>query len=261
MTLSSSSPAKATNSIDPEEVKKFSAMAAEWWDPHGKFRPLHQFNPVRLKYIRDIVTEHFAANNDAKDTTRQPFKGLTFLDIGCGGGLLSEPMCRLGATMVSVDASEANVKTAKLHAREQGLVIDYRHGAAENLVHDHQSAFDVILNMEVIEHTSNPAQFLQSCATLLRPGGLMIIATINRTPKARLLALTMAERLLKWLPVGTHDYDKLVQPQEISMPLEAVGMQISGPQGVSYNPLAGTWRLSRDSAVNYMMVAKKPAEA
>jgi len=244
-----------TTSIDPDEVAKFSAMAAEWWDPQGKFRPLHQFNPVRLKFIRDTVIAHFGLDNDQ----RQPFAGLRFLDIGCGGGLLSEPMCRLGAAMTSVDAAEANVKTAKVHADEQGLKIDYRHGAAEDLLLNKEGDFDVILNMEVIEHTANPEAFLQSCAALLRPGGLMIIATINRTPKARLLAISMAERVLRWVPRGTHEYDKLVQPQEIRQPLENAGLQVNGPYGVSYNPFSGVWRLSHDSAVNYMMVASKTA--
>ncbi len=253
MAQPSRSPASHTDSIDPDEVAKFSAMAAEWWDPRGKFRPLHQFNPVRLGFIRQTLSDHF--NLDA--AARKPFEGLRFLDIGCGGGLLSEPMCRLGASMVSVDASMANINTAKTHAREQGLGIDYRHGAAENMLSEEAASFDVILNMEVIEHTSNPGLFLQSCAELLRPGGLMIIATINRTPKARFLAISMAERVLRWLPAGTHDYDKLVQPQEIRGPLEQVGIDVTGPFGVSYNPFAGTWRLSRDSAVNYMMVAKK----
>lgn len=246
-----------TGSIDPDEVAKFSAMAAEWWDPNGKFRPLHQFNPVRLRFIRDTVTAHFGRTEKPGTILRKPLEGLRFLDIGCGGGLLSEPMCRLGATMVSVDAAQANIKTAKIHAQEQGLIIDYRNGTAESLLPENSEKFDVVLNMEVIEHTANPAIFLHSCAALLKPGGLMIIATINRTPKARLLAITMAERVLKWLPRGTHAYDKLVKPQEIRAPLEQAGMQVSGPQGVSYNPLNGIWRLSRDSNVNYMMVAKK----
>ncbi len=248
----SSSHAPQTTSIDPDEVAKFSAMAADWWDPHGKFRPLHQFNPVRLNFIRDTVSQHF----DLDRKSHQPFSSLRFLDIGCGGGLLSEPMCRLGAHMISVDAAKANVQTAQVHAREQGLDIDYRHGAAENLIADYKGGFDVILNMEVIEHTADPEQFLKSCAALLRPGGLMIVATINRTPKARLLALTMAERVLRWLPRGTHDYDKLVRPEEVRTPLEASGMQVEGPIGVSYNPLSGVWRISNDSAVNYMMVAQ-----
>ena len=240
-------------SIDPEEVAKFSAMAAQWWDPQGKFRPLHQFNPVRLGFIRDTVGAHFGLDG----RTREPFAGLRFLDIGCGGGLLSEPMARLGATITGVDASEANIKTASLHAAEQGLGIDYRHGAAEDLAAKEAGAFDVILNMEVIEHTADPAAFLRACTALLAPGGLMIVATINRTPKARLLAISMAERVLRWLPRGTHDYDKLVKPLEIRAPLEEEGLAVSGPFGVSYNPLTGQWRQGRDVSVNYMMVAKK----
>ncbi len=245
------------STIDPDEIAKFSAMAAEWWNPKGKFRPLHQFNPVRLQFIRHTLGDHFGL--DAK--TRQPYTGLRVLDIGCGGGLLSEPVCRLGASMTSVDASEANIKTASIHAQAQGLKIDYRHSAAENLLRNKEDRFDVILNMEVIEHTADPAVFLQACATLLRPGGLMIVATINRTSKARLLAITMAERVLRWLPPGTHDYEKLVKPEEIRTPLEEQGLAVTGPTGVSYNPLQGSWRLGRDASVNYMMVARKPAKA
>ncbi len=246
--------APAAASIDADEVAKFSALAAQWWDPHGKFRPLHQFNPLRLRFIRDTVGEHF----DLDTRSRRPFEGLKLLDIGCGGGLLSEPMARLGATVTGVDASAANIKTASVHAREQELAIDYRHGAAEDLLPQEAGGYDVILNMEVIEHTADPAQFLHACADLLRPGGLMIVATINRTPKARLLAITMAERVLHWLPRGTHDYDKLMRPDEIRDPLQQAGLHIAAPVGVGYNPLTGQWRLSRDVSVNYMMVAKKP---
>jgi len=254
MAQTSSPTAPAAASIDADEVEKFSALAAQWWDPHGKFRPLHQFNPLRLRFIRDTLSAHFGLDERA----RRPFEGLRILDIGCGGGLLSEPVARLGAALTAVDASAANIKTASVHAHEQGLAIDYRHGAAENLLPQEAGTFDVILNMEVIEHTADPAQFLQSCAALLRPGGLMIVATINRTPRARLFAITMAERVLRWLPRGTHDYDKLVRPDEIRDPLQADGLCVEAPVGVSYNPLAGQWRLSRDTAVNYMMVAKKP---
>ncbi len=254
MAQTSSSSAPAATSIDADEVAKFSALAAQWWDPHGKFRPLHQFNPLRLRFIRDTVGGHF----DLDETARRPFEGLTLLDIGCGGGLLSEPMARLGAAVTAVDASAANIKTASVHAQEQGLAIDYRHGAAENLLPQEAGRYDVILNMEVIEHTADPAQFLRACAQLLRPGGLMIVATINRTPKARLLAISMAERVLRWLPRGTHEYDKLVRPDEIRDPLQEAGLRVEAPVGVSYNPLGGQWRLSRDTSVNYMMVAKKP---
>ena len=195
-------------SIDEEEVAKFSAMAAEWWDPHGKFAPLHKFNPTRLGYIRDVVVGHYGLD----DKSLTPFEGVRFLDIGCGGGLLSEPMTRLGAQLVGADASEANIKTAMTHAAEQGLTIDYRATTAEALA-DAGEQFDVILNMEVIEHVKSPRAFLASCAQLLKPGGIMLVATLNRTPKALLTAKIGAEYILGWLPRGTHDWTKFITPQ------------------------------------------------
>ncbi len=244
------------SSVDADEIAKFSRMAADWWDVRGKFRPLHQFNPVRLAFIRETVIDHFALDAHAA----KPFANLRFLDIGCGGGLLCEPMCRLGAKMVGVDAARANIEAASLHAKAQNLAIDYRHNTAEALVAEGEAPFDVVLNMEVIEHTADPAAYLHSCAKLVRPGGLMIIATINRTPKARLFALTIAERVLRWLPPGTHDYDKLVRPEEIRNPLTDVGFAVNGPFGVSFNPLSQSWSRSNDVQINYMMVATRPEE-
>ncbi len=241
-------------SVDPNEVAKFSAMAAEWWDPRGKFRPLHKFNPVRLSFIRDVVTSRRRLDPNAT----RPFDGLRVLDIGCGGGLVSEPMARLGARVTGVDASEANIKTAAVHAREAGLAIDYRHGSAEHLLEAGEAPFDVVLNLEVVEHVADPPAFLRSCAQLVAPGGLMIVATINRTPKALALAIIGAERILRWLPPGTHDYDKLVRPGEVRAPLEQEGLSVEGPFGVSYRPLMDRWALSRDTAVNYMMTAARP---
>ena len=243
-----------TPSIDPEEVEKFSAMAADWWDPSGKFKPLHKFNPVRLGYIRDAATRHFGLDESA----RKPLTGLRVLDIGCGGGLVSEPMARLGAAVTSVDASEANIKTAMTHAEESGLAIDYRVGTAEGLLEAGTEPFDIVLNLEVVEHVADPAGFLADTAALVKPGGLMIAATLNRTPKAFALAVVGAEYVLGWLPRGTHEFSKFLTPTEVTAPLEAAGLQAEPPQGISYNPLSDQWRLSSDTKVNYMLLAKRP---
>ncbi|MEM9841494.1 MAG: bifunctional 2-polyprenyl-6-hydroxyphenol methylase/3-demethylubiquinol 3-O-methyltransferase UbiG [Pseudomonadota bacterium] len=240
-------------SIDPAEVEKFTAMAAEWWDPKGKFKPLHKFNPVRLAFIRDTVETHFALDPKA----RRPFDGLRFLDIGCGGGLVSEPMRRLGAGVTAVDASDANIKTAMTHAEQSGLDIDYRAGTVEGLIEAGEAPFDVVLNLEVVEHVADPAQFLRDCASLVKPGGLMIVATLNRTAKAFALAIVGAEYVLGWLPRGTHEFEKFLRPGEIEAPLAQSGLDVDPAQGVSFNPLLDQWRLSNDTSVNYMMVARR----
>lgn len=242
-------------SIDPSEVAKFTAMAEEWWDPKGKFKPLHKFNPVRLGFIRDTIELHF----DRSSTARRPFEGLRILDIGCGGGLVSEPMRRLGADMVSVDASEANIKTAMTHAEQSGLDIDFRAGTVEELIEAGEAPFDVVLNLEVVEHVADPAQFLKDCASLVKPGGLMIVATLNRTAKAFALAIVGAEYVLGWLPKGTHEFEKFLRPDEIERPLQQAGLAVAPPQGVSFNPISDQWRLSDDTKVNYLMVANRPA--
>jgi len=238
-------------SIDPEEVEKFSRIAAEWWDPDSKFKPLHKFNPVRLAFIRDTICDHFGLSGD------KPFEGLRILDIGCGGGLASEPMARLGAQITGVDAAEANIKTASVHAEEQGLDIDYRHGVAEQLLEAGEPQFDVVLNLEVMEHVANPHTFLMDCAQLVRPGGVMICATINRTSKAFALAIVGAEWVMGWLPRGTHRFHKLVRPNEIRNALIEGELRPEEPVGVSYNPLNDQWSLSADTDVNYMLVATK----
>ena len=242
-------------SIDPNEVAKFTAMAAEWWDPKGKFKPLHKFNPVRLGFIRDTIELHFNRSSSA----RKPFEGLRVLDIGCGGGLVSEPMTRLGASVTAVDASEANIKTAMTHAEQGGLDIDFRAGTVEALIEADEPAFDVVLNLEVVEHVADPAQFLKDCASLVKPGGIMIVATLNRTAKAWALAIVGAEYVLGWLPRGTHEFEKFLRPEEIDRPLTAAGLKVAPAQGVSFNPIADQWRLSNDTKVNYMMVAERPA--
>lgn len=243
----------AQTTIDDAEIAKFTAMAAEWWNPSGKFRPLHKFNPVRLEYIKEEVCDAFGRDfNDPK-----AFKGLRFLDIGCGGGLLSEPMARLGAEVVGADASETNIEVAKIHAAQSGLDIDYRAKTSEALEKSGEK-FDVILNMEVVEHVADVNLFMSSCARMVKPGGLMFVATINRTAKANLLAIFMAESVLRWLPKGTHEFDKLVKPEELESPINAEGMGIIDRTGVFYNPLTDKWNKSRDMDVNYMVLAKRP---
>ena len=237
------------SSVDPAEVERFSRIAAEWWDPRGKFAPLHRFNPVRLGFIREQALQRFG--RDPK--TRRPFTGLRLLDIGCGGGLLAEPMARLGFAVTGVDASERNIGTAMAHAAEQGLAIDYRVATAEALLAAGEGPFDVILNMEVVEHVTDPGAFLRACARLLKPGGLMIVATLNRTLKAFALAKVGAEYVLRWLPRGTHDWSRFLKPEEIRAGLEGEPVTVDGPFGVVFDPLSGRWRQSHDTDVNYMM--------
>lgn len=246
--------APTRSSIDPAEVEKFAAMADAWWDPNGDFKPLHVFNPTRLGFIRDTACAHFGRGRRDK----RPLDGLALIDIGCGGGLVSEPMRRLGAQVTGIDAAEANVKTAAVHAEQSGLSIDYLAMTAEAMVAVRPAAFDIVLALEIIEHVADPAAFLGDCAALLKPGGLMIVATINRTPKAFALAIVGAEYVLGWLPRGTHEYDKFVKPNEIKEPLRQAGLEIAPPTGVSYTPLLNAWRISSDTSVNYMITATKP---
>ena len=241
--------------INPQEVERFSRLAAEWWNPTGKFKPLHKFNPVRLAHIRETVAGHFG--RDLK--MAKPFAGLRFLDIGCGGGLLSEPMARLGADVVGADASETNIEVARIHMEQSGLDIDYRATTSEQLQRDGET-FDVILNMEVVEHVADVDLFMKSCAAMVRPGGLMFVATINRTMKAWGLAIIGAEYVLGWLPKGTHQYDMLVKPDEIDAALAGTGVSVFERTGVFYNVLADEWRKSRDMDVNYMVTARRDAE-
>jgi 2-polyprenyl-6-hydroxyphenyl methylase/3-demethylubiquinone-9 3-methyltransferase len=250
-----SSQAQARSSIDPADVERFSRIAAEWWDPKGKFAPLHKFNPVRLAFIRDQALHRFGRDPAA----RRPFEGLRLLDIGCGGGLLSEPMARLGFQVTGVDASERNIGTASTHAAEQGLVIDYRASTAEALVAASERGFDMILNMEVIEHVADPGAFLRDCASLLAPGGLMIVATLNRTLKAFALAKLGAEYVLRWLPAGTHDWSQFLKPEELRGFLADTPVQVDGPFGVVFDPLTGRWSPSHDVGVNYMMTVARDA--
>ena len=240
--------------INPDEIAKFSAMAEEWWDPTGKFKPLHKFNPVRLGYIRDKAIGHFGRDG----TKRRPFEGLRILDIGCGGGLLSEPMARLGADVVGIDAGEKNIRIAKLHADQSGLEIDYRATTAEALAASGEQ-FDIVLNMEVVEHVDNVPLYMKSCADLVAPGGLLFTATINRTLRAYALAIVGAEQVLRWLPKGTHDYAKFLTPEEISALVTRNGLKVVEKTGVVFHPLADEWRQSRDTGINYMVLAERSA--
>jgi len=239
-------------SIDPGEVAKFSAIAAEWWDPTGKFAPLHKFNPVRLGFIRGEACSHFGRDPRAL----RPFQGLALLDIGCGGGLLSEPMARLGFAVTGADASEKNIGTARAHAAQSGLEIDYRATSAESLVEE-GLAFDVVLNMEVVEHVADVSAYLAACTRLVKPGGLTFVATLNKTLKSLALAKIGAEYVLNWLPRGTHDWNRFLPPAQLKAALEETGLTILKTQGVSFDPLGWDWKLSSDVDVNYMLVARR----
>lgn len=233
--------------VENSEVEKFAAIAAEWWDEKGKFRPLHQLNPVRIGYIREKAIEHFGLKDDL-----QVFKDLKILDIGCGGGLLSEPMARLGAKVTGIDAAEKNIKIASAHAEKSGLNIDYRNITVEELAKTGEK-FDIILNMEVIEHVADVPLFLKSCTELLKPNGMMFIATINRTAKAFATAIVGAEYVLRILPRGTHDWKKFLKPSEINQNLEPYGVKLKHMAGVNYNPFSENFKVTDDVSVNYMM--------
>ena len=245
----------SASSIDPKEVEQFSRIAAEWWDPKGKFAPLHKFNPVRLAFIRERALARFGRDPKAI----RPFEGLRLLDIGCGGGLLCEPMSRLGFSVTGVDASERNIGTASTHAAEQGLSIDYRASTAEDLLAAGEAPFDLVLNMEVIEHVADPGAYLRDCARLVAPGGLMIVATLNRTLKALALAKVGAEYVLRWVPAGTHDGRKFLKPDELRGFLDGEPVAVQGPFGVAYDPLSDRWGRSSDCDINYMMTVTRDA--
>ncbi|MBL3550955.1 bifunctional 2-polyprenyl-6-hydroxyphenol methylase/3-demethylubiquinol 3-O-methyltransferase UbiG [Rhodovulum sulfidophilum] len=245
----------AETTVDPSEVAKFEAMAAEWWDPAGKFKPLHMLNPCRLDYI----TRQIAAEFDRDLAAEAPFKGLRLLDIGCGGGLLSEPMARLGAEVVGADAAERNIPVARIHAEQSGLQIDYRHTTAEALAEAGEQ-FDVVLNMEVVEHVADPLAYLTACRALLKPGGLHLCSTINRNPKAFMMTILGAEYVMRWLPKGTHEYQKFITPDELCSLLEQAGLKLLDRSGFVFNPLTWDWSISsRDLSVNYVTAARKPA--
>jgi len=244
---------KKTTSVDEAEIAKFTALADAWWDPKGEFRPLHKFNPTRIGYIRDFLCDHFGRTASAE----LPLSRLRILDIGCGGGLLCEPLARLGAAMTGADAGLENIDIARLHAAQGELVIDYRHVTAEALK-EAGEAFDVVLNMEVVEHVAEPSAFLKTTAGLVAPGGVMIAATINRTAKSYALAIVGAEYVLGWVPRGTHDWNKFLKPEELEQPMIEAGLEITDRTGVTFNPVTDRWSLSSDMAVNYMIGAVRP---
>lgn len=245
--------ADADATLDEEEVARFAAMADEWWDPNGKFRPLHAMNPVRLAFIRDQLCAHFARDANAG----RPLEGLSIADIGCGGGLLCEPLARLGARVTGLDPAADTIAAARAHAQGQGLDIDYRAERAETLAGAGES-FDGVLAMEVVEHVPDVPAFAQVAASLVRPGGLMLLSTINRTLKSYALAIVGVEYVLRWLPAGTHRWDRFVKPNELSAACSKAGLAESARKGMVFNPLAGEWRLSRDTDVNYLMAAARP---
>ena len=238
----------SASTVEAAEVAKFEAMAAEWWDPNGKFKPLHMLNPCRLDYI----TRQIAGEFDRDLTQEKPFAGLKILDIGCGGGLLSEPMARLGASVIGADAAARNIPVAKVHAEQSGLEIDYRHTTAEDLAAEGYK-FDVVLNMEVVEHVADPALYLSACHALLRDGGLHICSTINRNPKSFMMAIVGAEYVMRWLPKGTHEWHKFITPDELFNLLRGAGLDPVDRKGFVFNPVSWSWSLSdRDLSVNYV---------
>jgi 2-polyprenyl-6-hydroxyphenyl methylase/3-demethylubiquinone-9 3-methyltransferase len=243
-----------TSTVDQAEVARFETWAEQWWDPHGKMSVLHKFNPVRLAYIRDAACKQFG--RDAKHL--DSLKDLRILDIGCGGGVLSEPLARLGASVVGADPVEKNVAAARLHAEQSGLAIDYRATTAEALA-DAGERFDIVLAMEVVEHVADVKLFVARCAEMVKPGGLMIAATLNRTMKSFALAIVGAEYVLRWLPRGTHSWDKFVTPDELEIAMERAGLRTTDERGVIYNLFADRWELSNDMDVNYMMKAERGA--
>ena len=234
--------------VDESEIAKFEAMAAEWWDPNGKFKPLHMLNPCRLDYITSQIAAEYG--RDLSDAL--PFSGLRILDIGCGGGLLSEPMARLGAEVVGADAAGGNLPVARIHAEQSGLEIDYRHTTAEAMAEAGEQ-FDVVLNMEVVEHVADPLSYLTACHDLLKSGGLHLCSTINRNPKSYAVAILGAEVIMRWLPKGTHEWNKFITPDELQKLLEDAGLNVVDKKGFVFNPVLWSWSISdRDLSVNYV---------
>ena len=238
------------NTINKKEIEKFSKIAEEWWNPEGKFKPLHKFNPIRISYIKENIIKTFKLNSN-----KTPLKNIKILDIGCGGGLLSEPMCRLGAKVTGIDASDKNIKIAKLHSKKNNLQIDYFCSSPEKF--NIKEKFDVILNMEIVEHVEDVDFFLKSCSKLLKKNGIMFVATINRTLQSYVKAIVGAEYILRWLPIGTHDWQKFLKPSEIENKFNQINLNKLDLSGVKYSVFKNSWSLSSDCSVNYIIVGKK----
>lgn len=240
----------ASSTIDPTEVARFERIAETWWDPKGPMKVLHRFNPVRLAYIRDEACRRFGRD----PRSARSLEGLSILDVGCGGGVLSEPLARLGARVTGLDPAPTNISVARLHAERAGLTVDYRNETVESVVAKGET-FDIVLAMEVVEHVADVQAFVNACAKAVKPGGCLAMATLNRTAKSFAFAIVGAEYLLGWLPKGTHEWEKFVRPDELHTALHVAGLIVSDETGVAYNPLTGTWSLSRDMGVNYMLLA------
>ena len=239
------------STVNKDEIEKFSKLAEEWWNINGKFKPLHMFNPIRIEYILEIVSNYFRINRNNK----YPLKNLKILDIGCGGGLISEPMKRLGADVTGIDASQKNINIAKAHAKKNNLNISYSNNVPENL--NTKNKFDIILNLEVVEHVENLDLYLESCYKLLKPKGIMFTATLNRTLTSYIKAIVGAEYVLRWLPIGTHDWNKFIKPEELEKKITDLNFSIINLTGLSFNPFSQEWKKTKNMSVNYILVAKK----
>ena len=240
----------SNNTINPEEVEKFNRIAEEWWNPNGKFKPLHKFNPIRIEYIKNNIIKDFDISSNHK-----PLKGINILDIGCGGGLLSEPLARLGASVVGIDASKKNIDIAKHHLKKSNLSIEYYNTSPENF--SYKKKFDVILNMEIIEHVEDIPEFICQSAKFLKDKGIMFIATLNQTLKSYVFAIIGAEYVLRWLPIGTHDWNKFVKPEKLESICNENSLKLKKIDGVKFNPLLNKWKISNDKSINYITKSKK----
>ncbi len=240
----------SNNTINKKEIEKFNKIAEEWWDPDGKFKPLHKFNPIRIEYIKNNVMDNFNLSSDIK-----PFRGISVLDIGCGGGLLSEPMARLGANVVGIDASKKNIDVAKHHLNKSNLEIEYYNSSPENF--NSKRNFDVILNMEIVEHVDDVQKFINESSKFLNKNGIMFIATLNQTLKSYVFAILGAEYILRWLPIGTHDWNKFIKPKNLEKICESSMLKLKKVNGVKFNPILNKWKISNDKSVNYISVFKK----
>ena len=238
------------NTINKQEIEKFSKIADEWWNPQGKYRPLHKFNPARIQYIKENIIEHFKVSNKSS-----PCKNLDILDIGCGGGLLCEPLSRLGANVTGIDASKKNINVAKIHSKKNKLKINYIYSSPENLIL--KKKFDVILNMEVVEHVDDVNFFIKKSSEFLKKGGLMFVATLNKTLKSYIFGIIGAEYILRWLPVGTHDWDKFIEPSKLIKILEYNSLKKKKINGMKFNPISDEWKISEDKSVNYIAIFEK----